>query len=196
MIQNHDLQCLNKGVEMVIKNNKIIFLTIWLLFIFIFASACSRSEPIVNEPIQNQNNTEPINSDKLQEEEINNEYLIFEISSNNIENTPSKTWKPLWQYTAQNKGSIVVKNILLNSQQCLLINNPLVDYDDYQTIIPPDTFYDDIFALKPETKQKLWQYRINSICSLRFSCLLFGSRYSSLASFPLTEISKKCNFTC
>ncbi|MCE5222632.1 hypothetical protein LLG10_00360 [bacterium] len=158
---------------------KSIFIKLLLLIIIFFASACSGSAPIVNEPNQNQNDTGTINSNIPQNEETNNEQLIFEISSNNIENTPTKTWKPLWQYTAQNKGSMVVKNILIESQQCLLINNPLIDYDYYQRIIPPNSFYDDIFVLKPETKQKLWQYRINSICGrntlIQDDCIFIGT---------------------
>lgn len=144
--------------------NRIILLGFWLLFILFFAFACSISKPIENKPTQKQNEAGIIDSNKTQSINTNNEQSILEIPFNNIESTPTKPWEPLWKYTAQNKGSMDVKNILIDSQQCLLINNPLVDYDYFQTIIPPNSFYDDIFVLKPETNQKLWQYRIKSIC--------------------------------
>lgn len=112
-------------------------------------------------------------------DQTNTQYVSYTIPDTDLNTIPVKSWQPVWQYTAQNKGPMVVKNILIDSQQCLLINNPLIDYDHYQRIIPPNSFFDDIFALKAETKQKLWQYRINSICGrnmlIQDDCIFIGT---------------------
>lgn len=112
-------------------------------------------------------------------DQTNTQYVSYTIPDTDLNTIPVKPWQPVWQYTCQNKGYPIVTNLSIDDQAYLLINNPLVHIDAYYGFTQPETFFDDIFTLKPETKQTLWQYRINSICGrnmlIQDDCIFIGT---------------------
>ena len=112
-------------------------------------------------------------------DQTHTQYVSYTIPDTDLNTIPVKSWQPVWQYTCQNKGYPIVTNLSIDDQAYLLINNPLVHIDAYYGFTQPETFYDDIVALKPEAKQKLWQYRINSICGrnmlIQDDCIFIGT---------------------
>jgi outer membrane protein assembly factor BamB len=152
------------------------FCVVGLLIFSLFG--CSRPKPVENQvleakketqvetPIVENKQDEPIKYPVVIDKSITNtdsEYYHYKIEVRGIADSPAKAWNPTWSYSSKNGGSVGALNILINNQDSLLIRDPKADFDDYQTVIPPDTFFDDFIALNPTNKEILWKYRINKI---------------------------------
>jgi len=162
------------------------------MIIFLFAIfSCTKPKPAGNQ-------SKEVNKDTIDKNPTVKEKSIIDTSPENhfykipyqkIEDSPNRAWNPIWQYSGQNGGSIGSSSIMINTRNLLLLTDPLVDFDEFQKVVPPDKYFEEIIALNPNNKEVIWKYRINEITSSQI--LVQGENlYISTSMGPNGKFSK------